>query len=133
MSEADVPYALAIGLVACLIGGIWGFIAARKSNKKPDTSTAASIDNLGEEISRTRGAYKDYRDTVDGEFGDINSSVSRLNAAYAALLNNFVSDAEKLAPDNEYALKIAANDRDLISTGKKPDTTTSGEDATRSA
>lgn len=121
MSEADVPYAMAIGIFACMIGVIWGYRFASSSNSKPTSrsNNLAAIDQVGEELSRTRGEYKDYKDSVDSEFNNINHSIKRLNAAYAALLDNFVQDAEKLCPDNQDALKIAANDRDLIAVDKK--------------
>ena len=126
MTEADVPYAMAIGIFACTNGAIRGFRFASSGNKKT-TKTPASIDSTGEELSCTRGEFKDYRDTVDGEFSEINHSIRRLNKAYAALLNNFVTDAEKLCPDNKDALKIATNDRDLVTLGS--DNTTQADNA----
>ena len=106
MSEADVPYAMAIGIFACMFGVILGFRYASASNSKSTSpSDPASLDRAGEELSRARGEYKDYRDSVDNEFDNINNSIKRLNAAYAALLDNFVQDAEKLCPDNQDALK----------------------------
>jgi uncharacterized membrane-anchored protein YhcB (DUF1043 family) len=107
---------MAIAIFACMFGVIWGYKYASASNGKTSNSPA-NIDKLGEELSRARGEYKDYRDTVDSEFTDINTSISRLNAAYAALLNNFVNGAEKLCPDNKDALALATNDRDLIAIG----------------
>ncbi len=119
MTEADIPYAMAIGIFACAIGAIWGFRFARSGTKKT-ASTPANIDAIGEELSCTRGEFKDYRDAVDGEFSNINASIQQVNKAYAALLNNFVSDAEKLCPENKDALKLVAHDRDLVTIGSGP-------------
>lgn len=120
MSEADVPNALAIATFAVVFGLMWGYRIASKSNKSATSTSPAGTHQLGEELTRTRGEYKDYRDDVDTEFSNINVSIKRLNVAYAALLNNFVEDAEKLCPENKAALKIASNDRDLIAIGHAP-------------
>ena len=117
MSEADAPRAIMIAIFGIALGLIWGYRMARKRNANVINTDPATTDQLGEELARTRGEYKDYRDDVDGEFGNINASIRKLNLAYAALLNTFVEDAEKLCPDNKDALKLAANDRDLIAIG----------------
>ena len=133
MSEADVPYAMAIAIFAAMIGVIWGYRIASASNAKAASGKAspANVDQIGEQLSRTKGEYKDYRDNVDEEFGNINHSIKRLNAAYAALLDNFVQDAEKLCPDNQDALKVASNDRDLIAMDKNK--TATDNDTAKSA
>lgn len=112
MGEGNIAYAWILAFLGSGIGIALGFYYARSGNKKAPAVAGAAATTL----SRTRDQYKDYRDSVTGEFVEINDSIRVLNAAYGKLLDNIVNNAEKLRVDNKEVLQRMSSDRLLIAT-----------------
>jgi len=81
-------------------------------------SKAAAPSNSGERVKRTinetKNNYKDYRDSVHGEFKELNDTIKEMNSAYGDLYQHLASGGVKLSLSSAELKKLMTQDSDFI-------------------
>jgi len=93
--------------IVALVAGI--FLAKGSKSAPRDASVGIKRD-----ISETKNHYKDYRDSVHGEFKDLNGSIKELNSAYGELYNHLANGGAKLGLSRAEVERLMNRDSDFI-------------------
>jgi len=94
--------------IAALIAGL--FIA---KGSKP---AAASDPGAGvkRKINKAKNNYKNYRDSVHGEFNGLNDTIKEMNQAYGELYEHLANGGVKLSLSSAELKRLMTQDSDFI-------------------
>lgn len=94
--------------IIALVAGL--FIAKGSKSTAPSNPGA----RVKREINDTKNNYKDYRDSVHGEFKDLNDTIKEMNSAYGGLYKHLANGGVKLSLSSAELKKLMTQDSDFI-------------------